>query len=72
MIYDEILRIKELAVAKYQTVEDDIKRWMRKEGTVEGTIDKLNAQPLIKLNGGNSTYCDTYAVNLKYCINAYF
>ena len=44
LIYDEILRIKELAMAKYQTVEDDIKRWMRQEGTVKGTIDKLNAQ----------------------------
>ena len=44
LIYDEILRIKELAMAKYQTVEDDIKRWMRQEGTVKSTIDKLNMQ----------------------------
>lgn len=44
LIYDEILRIKEIAMAKYQTVEDDIKRWMRQEGTVKGTIDKLNVQ----------------------------
>ena len=42
LIYSEILRIKELAIEKYQTVEEDVKQWLKQKGTTNNTIEKLN------------------------------
>ena len=44
LIFDEILRVREIAMKMYVTVEDDIKQWVKQESVVKSALDKLNAQ----------------------------
>ena len=42
LIYKELLSIKDKAIANYQSIETDIKRWMKSKSNVSNKLDELN------------------------------
>ena len=42
LIYKELLSIKDKAIANYQSIETDVKRWMKSKSNVSNKLDELN------------------------------
>ena len=42
LIYNELLSIRDEALANYQSIETDIKRWLRSKGNISSKIADLN------------------------------
>ena len=42
LIYNELLSIRDEALANYQSIETDIKRWLRSKGNISSKIAELN------------------------------
>ena len=42
LIYSELLSIKERAIANYQSIESDVKRWVKQKSNVSNKLSELN------------------------------
>ena len=42
LIYDELMSIKDEALANYKSIESDVKKWMSNKGTVTNKLKQLN------------------------------
>lgn len=42
LIYKELLSIKDKAIVNYQSIESDVKRWMKSKSNVSNKLDELN------------------------------
>lgn len=42
LIYDELMSIKDKALANYKSIESDVKKWMMQKGNVSNKLKELN------------------------------
>lgn len=76
LIYDELLSIKDKALANYKSIENDVQKWMKQKGNVSNKLKELNKtleqrksdqQEILLERIRDKTHADIYTKMLKIC-----
>ena len=76
LIYDELLSIKDKALANYKSIENDVQKWMEQKGNVSNKLKELNKtleqrksdqQEILLERIRDKTHADIYTKMLKIC-----
>lgn len=76
LIYEELLSIKDKALANYKSIENDVKKWMKQKGNISNKLKELNKtleqrksdqQDILLERIRDKAHADIYTKMLKIC-----